>query len=109
MAQKKTRTTAPKRTTRKKRPAPKKTASPGFFAAIGLSRLITYLVLLVFLLVSVAVASYVIFFRVVVADNTSGGGAPAAWTCSVGAPSWAPAAPQISSCIPPASSDLRNG
>jgi hypothetical protein len=109
MAQKKTRTAAPKKTTRKKRPPARKKVSPGFFAAIGLTRLVTYLVLLIVLVVSLAVASYVIFFRVVVADNAPGGGITAGWTCSLGAQGFSPAPPHVSSWVAPAPSDLRIG
>ncbi len=109
MAQKKTRTSAPKKTTRKKRPPPRKKVSPGFFAAIGLTRLVIYLVLLIVLVVSLAVASYVIFFRVVVADNAPGSGITAGWTCSLGAQGFSPEPPHVSLWIAPPPSDLRIG
>jgi hypothetical protein len=109
MAQKKTRTAAAQKNTRKKRPTRKKTASPGLFAGLGSARLLTYLIVLVCLLVSLAVVSYVIFFRVVVAHHTPDGGETAGWTCSRRDPGLPPAAPRISSNFRPASSAARPG
>lgn len=71
MAQKKSRTAVTRKVTRKKKPVRRKGSSPGFFSQISITRLVTILLLLAFLLLSVAAVSYVIFFRVVVADQST--------------------------------------
>jgi len=68
MAQKKT--TRTRKTAPKKRPVRKKKTG-GLFASISITKSLIFLLLLGFFIVSIAVVSYVIFFRVVVAEENS--------------------------------------
>jgi hypothetical protein len=56
--------------TRKKKTVRRKKKAPRFFERIPVTRILLLLALALFLFVSVAAAGYVIFFRVVVADQT---------------------------------------
>lgn len=58
-----------KSSTRKKPPARKKKKAPRFFERIPITRVLLFLALVLFLFASIAAAGYVIFFRVVVADQ----------------------------------------
>ena len=69
MAQKKT--TRTRKTAPKKRPVRKKNKTGGLFASISIGKSLVFLLLLGFFIVSIAVVSYVIFFRVVVAEENS--------------------------------------
>ena len=69
MTSTRTRKPAPK----KRRPTGKKKSTGRFPKGAGISRIIIFLVLIIFLCISIGAAGYVIFFRVVVAVDLDHG------------------------------------
>ncbi|NNK56022.1 MAG: hypothetical protein HKP44_01785 [Desulfofustis sp.] len=63
---------------KKRRPTRKKKSTSRFPSGASISRLVLFLVLIIFLFLSIGAAGYVIFFRVVVAVDLHGCQAPIA-------------------------------